>query len=543
MKLFWQLLSRDKVLLSWLLVFILGLSLFSFLLPLSFSLFVDQVLPQGATQHLLLLSLCIASLVLLRIGLNWGQDYLFLLVRVRLESRLSACFIHSLCQENQRLKSLSLKACNKRLLQLLGQLQHTLPEVLYFAVFAVFVSGLVLATLLWIYPLFLYLTLGFLLLHALNHKWHFTFSERANRHINQSRQSVAALVEQSLQAKPLIDTMQCQSKLGSLMSKQNQQLQQGYFEREYSLNQQEFWQNLLKAWAFILLLVIGAKGIVAGQLTLGSLLLCLLLISFAYQPVYRLNKVSRAWSEIVTQFEELQQLYLSCTTGESGTHTENINGLQLRDMALGYKGRELFHNLNYTLNSGHFYWLKGDSGCGKSSLLRCLAGLHSDYQGQVLWNGKCASGYQRQGLYQQIEYVPQYSCFFPGTLLQNLTLFSPEPDMQRLEWALDYSCCDFVDLQQLATTDMDSQASTFSGGQSQRLMLARAIYQQSPVLLLDEVTSGLDGNTEQRLLAKLQELARCKLVILVSHRPATAEYAHIHLTLSQQGLQLSGVPS
>ncbi len=196
--------------------------------------------------------------------------------------------------------------------------------------------------------------------------------------------------------------------------------------------------------------------------------------------------------------------------------------IELQQISFAYPGRlPLFHDVSLKIGVGEKIALLGTNGEGKTTLLHLLSGLLDGYQGQVLYAGQSLTAYDRNAYIRHLGLLSQHSKIFTGTLQDNLKLAKPEADESEL-----YQVLQQVELSYLANSGLGLKRGLGEGGlqlstgEARRLALARVILKKPPILLLDEPTENLDRQTEFKLLSLIQEWAKDKTLILVTHKPA-----------------------
>jgi ATP-binding cassette subfamily B protein RaxB len=171
------------------------------------------------------------------------------------------------------------------------------------------------------------------------------------------------------------------------------------------------------------------------------------------------------------------------------------------------------------IQAGSNVVITGPSGCGKTTLLKILAGQLDLKSGQILLDGVERSLWDKRALRDQCAIVMQNDCLFQGSIAENISAFSATPDLARVrDAAIDAEV--WTDIQRLpmsTETLLGDSGIALSGGQVQRLTLARALYRQPRILFLDEATSHLDVATEKRVLRNIGSLDMT--IISVAHRP------------------------
>lgn len=181
--------------------------------------------------------------------------------------------------------------------------------------------------------------------------------------------------------------------------------------------------------------------------------------------------------------------------------------------------REVLRNLSFRFRTGKHYAVIGKSGCGKSTLLSLLLGYYPNYSGSIRYDGVELRELTREYLGNTVAYVSQDTFLFQDTIQNNITLYHEEYTPQEIEAALEQAGLkELVDsLPEGLSAMVEENGKNFSGGEKQRLSLARALLRKSRVLLLDEFTANLDKETAEKIEAQVMGLKDC-LIITVTHR-------------------------
>ncbi|MET4160571.1 ATP-binding cassette subfamily C protein CydD [Marinobacterium sp. MBR-111] len=254
-------------------------------------------------------------------------------------------------------------------------------------------------------------------------------------------------------------------------------------------------------------------------------LFILLLAPEFYLPLRELGTHYHARQEAVAAADKLREL-LEATpkaiAGQGAGLDATVHQINLEGAGLTYPGRQtpVFTGVNLTLQRGRIVALVGPSGAGKSSLLQVLLGFRQLSEGQVKVNQTPLDMVGSYAWLEQVAWVSQHTTLFPGSLRDNLLLAAPEASEHALYLALEQAnALEFVQrLPDGLDTTVGELGSGFSGGQIQRLALARAFLKDAPVLLLDEPTANLDRDSEQLVLESLQTLCAGRLVLMLTHR-------------------------
>lgn len=216
--------------------------------------------------------------------------------------------------------------------------------------------------------------------------------------------------------------------------------------------------------------------------------------------------------------------------------------IRLDEVCFSYEPeREILHDISMELKPGSFTAIVGESGSGKSTLASVLTGQNKRSGGALTIGGVDFYDISEQSRMRHITYVSHNSYLFGGTVRANLLMAKPDASEKELWQVLEKTkLSDFLKSEQGLDTVLTTQASNFSGGQRQRLALARALLHDSPVYLFDEATSNIDVESENDIMEQIIALAQKKTVIVISHRLAntvTADQIYVLAdgTLAEQG--------
>lgn len=184
-------------------------------------------------------------------------------------------------------------------------------------------------------------------------------------------------------------------------------------------------------------------------------------------------------------------------------------------------GREILKGINVTIPEKSFVCLAGVSGCGKSTIVSMLAGKNKGYTGEITIGDKKLSEISEKELMKNITLVRHNSYLFGGSVRDNLLMAKPDATEIEMQAVLQrVNLWEFMESQNGLDTLLNENAGNLSGGQCQRLALARALLHNTPIYIFDEATSNIDVESEEMIMKVITELAKIKTVILISHRLA-----------------------
>ena len=254
----------------------------------------------------------------------------------------------------------------------------------------------------------------------------------------------------------------------------------------------------------------------------GALVALLALLDRAYQPIAIINVLYVQFRLDRAAFERLDACLslpedARLTAGEALRHTPD--SVRLEHVTVRYDGRTALQDFSLELEPGKTVALVGESGCGKSTAAKLIAGLIRPDEGRILLNGQDMEHIALQDYYDHLAYVPQDPPVFQGTLRENLALDAPVPDAQLDSALRQVALGPLLDaLPQGLLTPIGERGALLSGGERQRLALARLLCGQPSLVVLDESTSALDHLNERLVLQALRPFLKGRTVCMIAHR-------------------------
>lgn len=285
----------------------------------------------------------------------------------------------------------------------------------------------------------------------------------------------------------------------------------------------------LNAAGNVLILCIGAWLVMNGELTLGGMFAFQTLAASFAAPFTALMMAGAELQAMKADVERIQDVYkyepeTSFRPDDGlGDVPPDFTGFEMKNVSFGYSRCEppVLENFSLTVKPGTRVALVGASGSGKTTVAKLANGTLLPWSGEILLNGKPMDSYTRSDYYGIVGTVDQSIMLFSGTVGQNLTLFAPSFEARELQQAVRDAAIE----RELAVRGpmlelpVAEGGSNFSGGQRQRLEIARALSHNTPLLILDEATSALDPVTEEKIDRAIRR--RGCACIVVAHRLST----------------------
>lgn len=269
----------------------------------------------------------------------------------------------------------------------------------------------------------------------------------------------------------------------------------------------------------------GVGGALSASVDYGAALTVILLLLGVQQPINSLSAVVSARYTLSVSASRLKEVSDIEKTPADKSIIDDFEYIELKNVGFSYGTRETLKGLSFSLKKGEKVCVYGDSGQGKTTFFKLLAGVYAPQTGEVLVasGGKTYSPEEVAGLFA---YVPQGNYLFSGSVYENVAFFcSTKPREEEVRKALEIAEADFVySLKDGLDTRLTERGGGLSEGQTQRLAIARAVLSAKPIILFDEATSALDEATEEKILSAVCAL-KDKTCVFISHRPKAAEKA------------------
>ena len=262
----------------------------------------------------------------------------------------------------------------------------------------------------------------------------------------------------------------------------------------------------------------------AGKVELAGCLLIILLSADFFIPMRQLGSFFHIAMNGMAASDKIFRL-LDLPEPDQGTQSVPADyPITCRNLRFAYEeNREIIHGIDLNFPVGGFTAIVGESGCGKSTIASILMGRNRGYGGSVKIGGVELSELSEASLMENITYISHQSYIFKGTVRDNLRMGKSAASDEQLWAALEQvNLADFLRSENGLDTLLTERGGNLSGGQCQRLALARALLHDSPVYIFDEATSNIDVESENDIMAQIHTLAKSRTVILISHRLVNA---------------------
>lgn len=315
--------------------------------------------------------------------------------------------------------------------------------------------------------------------------------------------------------------------------------------RRTTLRMMRWWavyspgMSFLRMTGYVLVLAFGGRAVMEGTLNYGDFTGFLLFLSLFYEPIDRLNSLNqmilsgRAAADRVFQILDAPEEPNSLD-GES--LPDRLRGaVRFEGVSFTYQDQPTLHQVNIVAEPGQTVALVGSTGAGKTTVLSLLARFYEINEGRITIDGRDISTVAKTSLREHLAYVTQEPFLFNGTVRENLLLARRGAAEAELWAALEAAhAAGFVrELPEGLDTNVGERGVKLSGGEKQRLSIARALLKDAPILLLDEATASVDSETERLIQDALDHLMANRTAFVIAHRLSTIQNADVIYVLER----------
>ncbi len=282
-----------------------------------------------------------------------------------------------------------------------------------------------------------------------------------------------------------------------------------------------------------------------GTITLPQAFLIIMLAADFFLPLRLLGSFFHVAMNGMAASDKLFKL-LDTKEDEHGAEIpENLDGdIEIKDLSFSYDGEKtVLNDISATFKKHELISIVGESGCGKSTLASLFCGTTKGYIGSITIGGVEIKDIDEKTLMNNITAVNFNSYIFAGTVRENMLIADSASDEKMIEALKMVNLWSFLSEQDGLDTKLNQQGSNFSGGQRQRLAIARALLHNTPIYVFDEVTSNIDAESENDIMTVIHNMAKIKTVILISHRLENVVGSDKILLLDKGKIEESGTHS
>ncbi len=280
----------------------------------------------------------------------------------------------------------------------------------------------------------------------------------------------------------------------------------------------------------VMIIGLGSIQVINGEMTVGVLLAFEIYTQRLLSPLSNLANISADLSVVNVSLKRIEKFLNEENYINNSVEIlpKKIGDIVFDRVSFGYKEDiEILDRISFKINKGKIHAFVGESGAGKSTIVNLLYGLWQGYSGNIFIDGKDIKNISVENVRKRISVVSQNIFLLDDSILNNIILDDPFPDLKRVKEALmRASMWKYVQGLELGwETNIGENGVCLSGGEKQRMAIARAIYKNSEIIVFDEATSMLDNETENEIVQQALTLFKNSTVIMIAHRLTTIRNA------------------
>jgi len=543
----WSVLKPNKNLIIAIFIASLFLNLFGFLGTFYFKFLVDDIVPNQLLTSLHTISLGILFMYVLQNVLTFARNHLILYFGMRTDiSLMLGYYKHVLSLPMNFFETRKVGEVLSRFMDaskirdaIASAAVTSLIDIVMIIVGSIILyiqnSTLFLITLLTI-PIYISLA--------------YAFSKPYNRYNEEQMESNAGLNSYLVESISGIQTIRAYQAEDEIFVKAESyfiKLMKKIFKLGMYTNAQSSIKGFLDLAVSLFILWIGSTYVIRGEMTLGDLLTFNALVIYFLGPIERFIELQPKIQSATIATKRLGEILELKSESEAQTGTNSYQCTvphyplycvhsEMKDVSFGYGNRgNVLENINIKFYPGQHIAFVGESGSGKSTLAKLLVRFYQPDEGEIKIDSHRIEAIKDEYLRSRISYVTQDTFFFSGTILENLLYGIDFVDsMEDVVKACEYAeIHEFIEgLPQKYETVLEENGKNLSGGQLQRLSIAKALLKKPSILILDEATSALDSITEQKIIKRLKTIDfetgfkdEKPTIIMIAHRLSTIKHA------------------
>jgi ATP-binding cassette subfamily B protein/subfamily B ATP-binding cassette protein MsbA len=362
--------------------------------------------------------------------------------------------------------------------------------------------------------------------------------ERA-RDQRDSEGKMASVVEQTLGAMPAVQAFTREDVQELRFRHHANQTVRAYARSALTGMGFQFVTGLVLAVGTAAVLYVGGLLALEGAITAGTIVVFVSYVASLYDPIETLSHTAQTIQNAAAETDRVMEIMEiePAVADAPGSSDRPVSGpIRYQDVTFGYdRDRAVLHEVSFSADPGEVLAIVGPTGAGKTTLASLLVRFFDPWHGRVTIGGADIRDFTVRSLRSQIALVLQDPFIFPITIAENIALGKPDAPREVIVAAAEAANAHtFIDrLPAGYDTLVGERGATLSGGEKQRLSIARAFVKDAPLLILDEPTSALDARTEGLLLEALERLMKGRITLVIAHRLSTIRGADEILVLDE----------
>ncbi|MDQ0230735.1 peptidase domain-containing ABC transporter [Metabacillus malikii] len=538
---FIELLKPQKKLLTHIFLASLLYTVFGILGAFYFKYLIDEILPYQLTNTLHIVSIGVIVLYMFRVILNFFRSYLLLFMSQRLDiSLIIGYYKHVLSLPMNFFNNRKVGEVVSRLMDA-SKVREAISSAaltIMIDILMILVGGAILFT----QSKVLFAVTCCMIPFYIAIVWSFHhFFEKINREEMQNNAEFTSYIVESVTGIETVKSFHAEKEVQFETEKKFVSLIRSVFKHGNYNNIQTSLKTFVQLVGGVIILWVGSTLVIDGRLTIGQLITFNALLAYFLEPIQNLINLQPQMQSAVVATDRLMEIMdldkEVSSTEDKKLKPDTLKGdILLQDVHFRFGTRaKILNGINMYIPKGKKVALVGESGSGKTSLVQLLVQFHKQEKGDIYINGVNIQDIQLETIRKKIAYITQDAFFFTGTIRENLMLGNDEATFDDIIRVCKITRVhDFVNNLPLRYDSIiEENGSNFSGGQIQRLAIARALLKNPDILIMDEATSNLDTTTEKAITETISSINGITTII-IAHRLSTIMHCD-HIVVLNNG--------
>lgn len=273
-------------------------------------------------------------------------------------------------------------------------------------------------------------------------------------------------------------------------------------------------QDLITIILSSLILFISAKLIILGNLTLGNIVAFSSYMEKLHSSIKNIGDLNLSFNEVIVDLERYKKIMDHDSEKKTdGKKLSKVTSLKFKNVSFKYDDKYVLKDFSFEISKPGLYGIVGENGSGKTTIFNLISKLYTDYEGEILINGKDIRNYKDEELRNEVLFIESKSFILRENINSNITLLEKNKvDELYLEKIIQ-----FLELERIEKYSTKNLKDTLSKGEQQKVQLARVMIGRYSFILLDEVLSGLDQEIKNKVISKIKEKSKNEIIVIISH--------------------------
>lgn len=275
-------------------------------------------------------------------------------------------------------------------------------------------------------------------------------------------------------------------------------------------------QDLITIILSSLILFISARLIILGNLTLGNIVAFSSYMGKLHTSIKKIGDLNLSFNEVIVDLERYKKIMDHDSEKKTdGKKLSKVTSLKFKNVSFKYDDKYVLKDFSFEISKPGLYGIVGENGSGKTTIFNLISKLYTDYEGEILINGKEIRNYKDEELRNEVLFIESKPFILRENINSNITLLEKEKiDESNLKKIIQ-----FLELERFEKYSTKNLKDTLSKGEQKKIQLARLLISKQSLILLDEVLSGLDKEMKEKVISKIKERSKNSIIIIISHDP------------------------